>query len=575
MGLYMDNINKYEFYDIDQNDGFFGNRDFNKLSDGLEVNERKGKNGNTLKEYRNKGEKVILCEKVSKDNYKTITYFDRDKAGSIINRQDDTINPNGELVKVIRHTGLGRGEDAITNKVTLEFDSNGNQTISTTETYQGKNELLSSTSLYHKYNSNGVIIESINTIYDGTSTTRSEGSYTYRNNVTKISENIFINNIYFGERITEERAAQKEIKTFDINGFLVEKYTEKTTDDNGKRIEKVVFNSDPNGNRKIVIERFVQVVNSKGKVISESKEKHSPDKKIIDYSFKEFDSFGNLIVNKYSSLDTGSVLTVEEMTFNKNNLLTKEVKKVYGKDIHAIKRFGQDICDEYTELRSTTTVTPEYDKAGKLVHKYEFEEIMISRGRVGSSTLKKSDGDGRLISKVETEQNYNEYDEVYSVNIERFNSNEELVMKTNTAKYFDDNGNITDIFKEEEKYDNNNLISKVTTECDSDMNVVYKTEVVQGFDSDGKFMNGKIIKTDFTGKKPETTIVSLNKDITIIDENEGFNSSVLRDTDKLVGAMNSFPSKESIPAPVDTINSHSPILGPRSLVPVMNYASQL
>ncbi|HEN3627498.1 TPA: hypothetical protein U5E31_004243, partial [Yersinia enterocolitica] len=142
------------------------------------------------------------------------------------------------------------------------------------------------------------------------------------------------------------------------------------------------------------------------------------------------------------------------MTFNKNNLLTKEVKKVYGKDIHAIKRFGQDICDEYTELRSTTTVTPEYDKAGKLVHKYEFEEIMISRGRVGSSTLKKSDGDGRLISKVETEQNYNEYDEVYSVNIERFNSNEELVMKTNTAKYFDDNGNITDIFKEEEKYDN-------------------------------------------------------------------------------------------------------------------------
>lgn len=141
----------------------------------------------------------------------------------------------------------------------------------------------------------------------------------------------------------------------------------------------------------------------------------------------------------------------------------------------------------------------------------------------------------------------------------------------------------------------NNKIIKIKT-FDSATNTI--NNVIQKFDSANNKNMSAVVTYDYDpiNKKVNLTgtvkilqkfdaknnvIERVEQKFNAADEmiSESFSAAILNhsvsDINQLADSINSFPAKEINPAPGDTIISSHLNIGPRNLVPVMNYASRL
>ncbi|HEN3481530.1 TPA: hypothetical protein U5D84_003254 [Yersinia enterocolitica] len=274
------------------------------------------------------------------------------------------------------------------------------------------------------------------------------------------------------------------------------------------------------------------------------KEKYSGNKVVSTTHKKLYDSSGKIIKidvydkndkqlerNEFSYFNSGNKCQTVKSTFNISGNLNHQEKIIYNKNgdllamIQSDYNNGKYLTDSkltyYTEGRVSRVIENEYSKGGKVI-----------------------------LNKIE---------KIYNIN------NAKLV--ENISSSYSNNGELE---KEiERKFDVNGQMNEHITRHYSD-GINLTRHITRSFTA-GK-MTGGVEKT-FDNNGDVSRIVRRNSVGLIFDEPINADTS-FKGVTQLADAINTFPTREQAPAPVDTIIGSHANLGLRNLVPVMNYASR-
>ena len=141
------------------------------------------------------------------------------------------------------------------------------------------------------------------------------------------------------------------------------------------------------------------------------------------------------------------------------------------------------------------------------------------------------------------------------INIRTYDATTNTINKA--IEHFDSNNNMTKRVVESFSYD---PVKKA-------VQMIETVVVEQRFDAKNNITHRAEQKFNAAGK------ITYN----VIDTypNVNITNNLRSDICQLTNSINSFPTKESAPAPVEATMGNPLTLGPRNLVPVMNYASRL